>query len=49
MECLPGLLALGGDEGARRLLKLHPVTEVEVDDPGIFQDVDLPADLRGRV
>jgi molybdenum cofactor cytidylyltransferase len=49
MECLPGLLALEGDEGARRLLKLHPVTEVEVDDPGIFQDVDLPADLRGRV
>lgn len=45
LECLPDLLALEGDEGARRLLKLHPVTEVEVDDPGIFHDVDLPADL----
>jgi molybdenum cofactor cytidylyltransferase len=44
--CLEQLLALGGDEGARRILKLYPVTEVVVDDPGIFQDVDLPADLR---
>lgn len=43
--CLPDLLALQGDEGARRLLKHHPVTEVEVDDPGIFQDIDQPADL----
>jgi molybdenum cofactor cytidylyltransferase len=43
--CLPQLLALGGDEGARRILKLHPVTEVAVDDPGIFQDIDLPDDL----
>ena len=43
--CLPELLALQGDEGARRILKHHPVTEVEVDDPGIFQDVDRPADL----
>jgi molybdenum cofactor cytidylyltransferase len=45
IECLPGLLALEGDEGARRILKLYPVTEVAVDDPGIFQDIDLPADL----
>jgi molybdenum cofactor cytidylyltransferase len=43
--CLPELLALRGEEGARRILKLHPVTEVEVDDPGIFQDIDQPADL----
>jgi molybdenum cofactor cytidylyltransferase len=52
IECLPGLLALESDEGARRLLKLHPVTEVEVADPGIFQDIDQPADLsdlRGQV
>lgn len=49
MECLPGLLALEGDEGARRILKLHPVTEVAVDDPGIFHDIDEPADLRGQV
>jgi molybdenum cofactor cytidylyltransferase len=44
--CLAQLLALGGDEGARRILKLYPVTEVVVDDPGIFQDIDLPGDLR---
>ncbi len=43
--CLPALLALEGDEGARRILKLHPVAELEVDDPGIFQDIDQPADL----
>jgi molybdenum cofactor cytidylyltransferase len=42
---LPQLLALHGDEGARSMLKSHPVTLVEVDDPGIFQDIDSPADL----
>ncbi len=46
--CLADLLALGGDEGARRILKLRPVTEVAVDDPGIFQDIDQPADLQGK-
>lgn len=45
IECLPALLALEGDQGARGILKLHPVTEVVVDDSGIFQDIDLPADL----
>jgi molybdenum cofactor cytidylyltransferase len=44
-EHLDALLALRGEEGARRLLKTFPVTEVAVDDPGIFQDVDTPADL----
>jgi molybdenum cofactor cytidylyltransferase len=43
---LPELLLLRGDEGARRLLKAHPVAEVAVDDPGIRQDIDTPADLR---
>jgi molybdenum cofactor cytidylyltransferase len=43
--CLPALLALQGDEGARRILKQRQVTEVEVDDAGIFQDVDQPSDL----
>jgi len=42
---LSGLLALHGDQGARALLKEHPVTAVEVFDPGIFQDIDIPADL----
>ena len=42
---LAALLALAGDEGARRIVKSAPVTEVEVGDPGIFGDVDTPADL----
>lgn len=42
---LPELLTLGGDQGARRLLKTYPVTEVEVDDPGIVHDIDTPEDL----
>ncbi len=44
---LDALLALSGDAGARRLLQTFPVTEVPVDDPGIFRDIDLPADLTG--
>jgi molybdenum cofactor cytidylyltransferase len=39
------LLALGGDQGARRLLQAHPVRELEVDDPGILRDIDTPSDL----
>jgi molybdenum cofactor cytidylyltransferase len=39
------LLALDGDAGARALLMAHPPTRIEVDDPGILQDVDTPADL----
>lgn len=42
---LSALLALGGDEGARRLLRQHPVCEVPVDDPGIRRDIDTPDDL----
>ncbi|MFC5459756.1 nucleotidyltransferase family protein [Massilia niabensis] len=42
---LPALLALQGDAGARGLLKSSHVTEVEVTDPGIFRDIDTPADL----
>ena len=42
---LPELLTLGGDQGARRLLKTYQVTEIEVDDPGIAQDIDTPDDL----
>lgn len=43
---LAALLALQGDEGARRIVAANPVTMVEVDDPGIFADVDRPDDLR---
>lgn len=39
------LLALGGDQGARRLLHTHAVTELAVDDPGILRDIDTLADL----
>jgi molybdenum cofactor cytidylyltransferase len=42
---LAALLALQGDQGARNLLKSFPVTQVDVSDPGIFQDIDTPADL----
>jgi molybdenum cofactor cytidylyltransferase len=44
-QYLPQLLELTGDQGARALLKTYPVTEVLVDDPGIFKDIDLPQDL----
>ena len=44
---LEALLALRGDAGARRLLQTFSVTEVPVDDPGIFRDIDLPGDLTG--
>jgi molybdenum cofactor cytidylyltransferase len=44
---LDALLASSGDAGARRLLQTFPVTEVPVDDPGIFRDIDLPTDLTG--
>lgn len=39
------LLALTGDEGARRIVRASVVVEVDVDDPGIFRDVDTRADL----
>lgn len=45
---LAGLLATGGDQGARNIVKAGPVREVEVDDPGIFQDIDTAADLSIR-
>ncbi|RZA32852.1 MAG: nucleotidyltransferase family protein [Lysobacteraceae bacterium] len=39
------LLAMSGDQGARRLLLAHPVLEVAVADPGILRDIDTPPDL----
>lgn len=39
------LLALDGDQGARRLLASHPVTAIDVRDPGILRDIDSPGDL----
>ncbi len=42
---LPELLQLQGDQGARSLLSRFPVTEVEVDDPGILFDIDTVLEL----
>lgn len=47
-DFLTALSALGQDEGARGVLATyrHCVEEVEVDDPGIWRDVDRPDDLQ---
>jgi molybdenum cofactor cytidylyltransferase len=42
---LAELLALAGDQGARRLLTSCPVTEVAGDDAGIHRDIDTLDDL----
>jgi molybdenum cofactor cytidylyltransferase len=42
---VPALLALTGDEGARRIVRSAAVVDVTVDDPGIFRDIDTAADL----
>ncbi|MGZ3185006.1 MAG: nucleotidyltransferase family protein [Telluria sp.] len=44
-EHLEALLALEGDQGARKLLDGPGVVLVPVDDPGILRDVDLGSDL----
>lgn len=42
-----GLERLSGDVGARQLLSQPGVAWVEVADPGVVRDVDVPADLSG--
>lgn len=39
------LLALRGDSGARELLANGPLHLIDVDDPGVVFDIDLPTDL----
>jgi molybdenum cofactor cytidylyltransferase len=41
------LEALGGDEGARRIIAAHEaqLMKVPVGDPGVIRDIDRPADL----
>jgi len=41
------LEALQGDAGARGIVTAHPewITLIDVDDPGVIQDIDTPADL----
>ncbi len=44
-ELYSELIALQGDEGARRLLMRYAAEPVVVDDPGVLVDIDTPADL----
>ena len=44
-ELYSELLALTGDEGARRLIARYPALAIEVDDPGVLVDIDTQADL----
>ncbi|MBX3606406.1 MAG: nucleotidyltransferase family protein [Piscinibacter sp.] len=44
-ELYSELVALRGDEGARRLVARYPALGVEVDDPGVLIDVDTEDDL----
>ena len=44
-ELYSELVALSGDEGARRLVGRYPAYGVEVDDPGVLIDIDTQADL----
>ena len=44
-ELYSELVALRGDEGARRLVSRYPALAVEVNDPGVLVDVDTEADL----
>lgn len=44
-ELFSELIALGGDEGARRLLARYPSHPVDVDDPGVLVDIDTQQDL----
>jgi molybdenum cofactor cytidylyltransferase len=44
-ELYSELVALGGDEGARRLIARYPAQAVDVDDAGVLIDVDTVQDL----
>lgn len=45
-ELFSELVALQGDEGARRILARYPSHGVELDDPGVLIDVDTAEDLQ---
>lgn len=42
---LSALLALQGDQGARAIVRSHPVCELDTDDPGVLLDIDTLSDL----
>jgi molybdenum cofactor cytidylyltransferase len=44
-ELYSELVALDGDEGARRIVARYPAQGVAVDDPGVLVDIDTQADL----
>jgi molybdenum cofactor cytidylyltransferase len=44
-ELYSELIALTGDEGARRLVARYPSLAVDVDDPGVLIDIDTSEDL----
>ena len=44
-ELYSELIALTGDEGARRLVARYPAEAVDVDDPGVLIDIDTVEDL----
>jgi molybdenum cofactor cytidylyltransferase len=44
-EMYSELAGLTGDEGARRLVARYPACAVEVDDPGVLNDIDIVQDL----
>jgi molybdenum cofactor cytidylyltransferase len=44
-ELFSELIALQGDEGARRIVARYPAHAVDVDDPGVLVDIDTPEDL----
>lgn len=41
----PSLMRLAGEKGAKRLFRSATVKQLEVDDPGVLWDVDVPAAL----
>lgn len=44
-ELYAELIALEGDEGARRIVARYPAHAVAVEDPGVLVDIDTPQDL----
>ena len=45
-DCLPALLDLRGDAGARNVLDWGAALRLELDDPGVLIDIDMPEDLQ---
>lgn len=45
VELVSELVALSGDEGARRVVARYPAQAVDVDDPGVLQDFDTEDDF----